>query len=292
VWLQSTDRLSRPAAGNAHQTDAATGWFAVCSICSAEDDGTLQGLMQALQDQGILMAVFDQLDDVSDMMRCATVSKAWRQASNNARPSRLCISWVEAQGSQQTEGQDTPPSAALSAVQKWLKHKHARGAFQRVQDLSISIKPSFTQGVSLCELVLCESPLCNFSLHRFWQELLNSAEGWPVQSCNLESANESLESTVKLLPKTVRHLELCIGRLTETIYLSLFDRFPYLQSVELRSTNRHFRSTFILDRSAFTLVQKELLYIEPFKVSRTCSVAACQRRYTQVAPHIYTFTDL
>ncbi len=248
--------------------------------------------MQALQDQGILMAVFDQLDDVSDMMRCATVSKAWCQASNHARPSRLCISWVDAQVSQQTEGQDTPPNAALSAVQNWLKHKHARGVFQRVQELSISMKPSFTQGVSLRELILCESMLCNFSLHRFWRELLQSADCWPVQSCNLENANESLESTVKLLPKTVRNLRLCIGRLTETIYLSLFDRFPYLQSVELRSTNRHFRSTFILDRIAFKLMQKDLLYIEPFKVSRTCSMAACQRRYTQVAPHIYTFTDL
>ena len=248
--------------------------------------------MQALQDQGILMAVFDQLDDVSDMMRCATVSKAWCQASNHAQPSRLCISWVDAQVSQQTEGQDTPPNAALSAVQNWLKHKHARGVFQRVQELSISMKPSFTQGVSLRELILCESMLCNFSLHRFWRELLQSADCWPVQSCNLENANESLESTVKLLPKTVRNLRLCIGRLTETIYLSLFDRFPYLQSVELRSTNRHFRSTFILDRIAFKLMQKDLLYIEPFKVSRTCSMAACQRRYTQVAPHIYTFTDL
>lgn len=125
--------------------------------------------MQALQDQGILVAVFDQLDDVSDMMRCATVSKAWRQASNHARPSRLCMSWVEAQVSQQTEGQDTPPSAALSAVQTWLQHKHAQGVFQRVQELSISIKPSLTQRVSLRELVLCESPLCNFSLHRFWR---------------------------------------------------------------------------------------------------------------------------
>ena len=248
--------------------------------------------MQALQDQGILMAVFDQLDDVSDMMRCATVSKAWRQASNHARPSRLCISWVEAQVSQQPEGQDTPPSAALSAVQKWLKHKHARGVFQRVQDLSISMKPSFTPGVSLRELVFCESTLCNYSLHRFWRELLQSADCWPVQSCKLENANESLESTVKLLPKTARHLKLCIGRLTETIYLSLFDRFPHLQSVELRSTNCHFRSTFILDCSTFRLMQKDLLYIEPFKVSRTCNMAACQRRYTQVAPHIYTFTDL
>ncbi len=243
--------------------------------------------MQAMQGQGILVAVFDQLDNVGDMMRCATVSKAWHQASNHARPSRLRISWVEAQVSQQTEGQDKPPSAALSAVQKWLKHKHARGVFQRVQELSISMKPSFTQGVSLCE-----STLCNFSVHRFWRELLQSADCWPVQSCNLENANESLESTVKLLPKTVRHLKLCIGRLTETIYLSLFDRFPYLQSVELGSTNRHFRSTFILDRSSLKLVQKDLLYTEPFKVSRTCSMAACQRRYTQVAPHIYTFTDL
>ena len=248
--------------------------------------------MQALQDQGILMAVFDQLDDVSDMMTCATVSKAWRQASNHARPSRLCISWGETQVSKQTEGQNTPPNAALSAAQKWLKHKHARGVFQRVQEFSISMKPSFTTGVSLHELVFCESVLCNFALHRFWRELLHTAGCWPVQSCNLESAIESLESTVKLLPKTVRHLNLCIGRLTETVNLSLFDRFSYLQSVELRSTNRHFRSTFILDCSTFKLMQKDLLYIEPFTVSRTCSMAACQRRYTQVAPHVYTFTDL
>lgn len=158
--------------------------------------------------------------------------------------------------------------------------------------MSISMNLPFTQGASLRELVLYESTTCNFSLQRFWRELLQSAECWPVQSCNLENANETLESTVKLLPKTVRHLNLCIGRLTETIYLSLFDRFPYLQSVELRSTNRHFRSTFILDRSAFRLVQKDVLYIEPFKVSRTCSMAACQRMYTQVAPHIYTFSDL
>ncbi|KAL0046717.1 hypothetical protein WJX82_008191 [Trebouxia sp. C0006] len=56
------------------------------------------------------------------------------------------------------------------------------------------------------------------------------------------------------------------------ILVAVFDQLD--DSVELRSTNRHFRSTFILDRSAFKLVQEDLLYIEPFKMWHVARVAS------------------
>lgn len=235
--------------------------------------------MKALQDQGLLIAVLDHLDDVVDMMRCSVVSKSWHKASAQARPARLCISQLGASEQLSAQHDRTPNYADLTSMQQWLQRKHRQGVFQKVEELSISMRSSFTQ------------ECCEASLHMFWQDLLQTADSWQVQSCNLENTKGSLEKTVKLLPTTVRHLTLCIGQLTDTISLSLFDRFPHLQSVELRSTNRYFRSTFILHSTLFNLRRSDLLFHEPFRVTRDCSITACQRKYTRVAPHIFTFAD-
>ena len=239
--------------------------------------------MNLLQDQGLLIAVLDQLVDVGDMARCSVVSKSWHEASRQARPAHLCVLQHAASEPHLTPDEHTFPSAGLSAaaagMQQWLLHKHRQGGFQKVQRLSVSMKSFLHQ------------QLCQASIQRFWQELLQNADSWALESCQLENAQDSLEKTIRLVPTSVQHLTLCIGQLTNTISLSLLDRFPRLKSVELRSYNPHFRSTFILHQPLFNMRRSDLLFHAPFTVTRNCNLTSCQRQYTQVAPHIYTFAD-
>lgn len=164
-------------------------------------------------------------------------------------------------------------SAGLTTTVQWLQQNHARGAFQRMQRLTILMEGQCTDECldsnKVPEFLLSILPLVGL-----WDKL---------EQCEI-FGNFSIEMAAALLPSGLQQLQLSVARHDAyDIKMSIFGRFSQLIHLELDlsecQTSEHSQNQIILD-CTFPRMTSLCAFGMPLCIAAKHTVAACLPKVT------------
>ena len=138
----------------------------------------------------------------------------------------------------------------LTGKVQWLQMQHRQGKFERVRVLYVNMNH-----VEKENTLLLRRQVTPF---KFWQPLLTLSGLWKLSTCNLEG-NFDVQQAASLLPATINCLELFPYQLPDELALSVFDRFPYLDTLRVQLDNEDVFETY-LDASRDTSFQMDTCF--------------------------------
>lgn len=191
-------------------------------------------------DPSAVLNILAELDDLVDIVRCATVCKAWNAACQQLQPVSLYIS-------ADVYSRITFKPGGLVSILKWLQCMNSKGAFGKLRRLLVTI--DYDDCTAECHK--------RGSPQLFSQSVVTLAGSWHLQRCLL-TLHSPLDIAASLLPATLRHLvlELRTVVLASNVSLSLFEALTGLEKLELQLrskepadflTKRQQTARFVLD---------------------------------------------
>ena len=165
--------------------------------------------MEGLYAQGVLSQILSHLSNYKDIVVCAAVSTAWRDAARDYQLSSLHIPGADCV----TDSVDT--------TLPWIQSLHSKGKFAQLRCLTV-----------VCDDQRYHSCGRPTAMHSLVQCVIMMTGFWQLQYCCLEGEIHIAE-TACLLPPSLQHLRLrpeeCFLR--KELFLSAFSRLTVLKTL-------------------------------------------------------------
>lgn len=252
--------------------------------------------MGALESHGLLVQVMKHLSNVQDVLCCSMVSRSWQAASQHLQLDSLIFDLYE---------EDEPLFDTWAEnILHHFEQSSLRGMFDELKTVDIRIA-EFRDDPGDEFSAACVKAR-NRSMYRFLRTMLHSImlpqavslDGdmmTAMTSCRLEGQFR-MYNTVLNLPATLQHMCLvpCVDGCDDEIYLSLFERFRDLRTLEVNVSAGYLalphsglrvpgRPTFVLDAELKALNTLYLLDEGDLTVGRGLSFASCLPSLVAVA---------
>ena len=172
-------------------------------------------------------------------------------------------------------------SAGLTTTVQWLQQGHARGAFQRMQKLTILMEGQCT-----------DECLDSNKVPEFFLSILPLVGLWDkLEQCEIYG-NFSIEMAAALLPSGLQQLQLSVARCdTYDIKMSIFGRFSQLIHLELDLTDcqqsEHSQNQIILD-CTFPRMTSLCAFGMPLCIAAKHTVTACLPKVTILDVYVHS----
>lgn len=235
--------------------------------------------MQNIAEHGLLPAVLSHMDTLRDVVRCSVVSKTWQAAMREAQLTCLVIPGNTVQGGEPCVLDTVGMTSALT----WLQSQNQEGRLHNVEYLSLELNFG-------CTLDCYEGK----TIADFCQLVLIQAVAWPLKMCFIDGPFDVSLAT-PLLPPSLHHVSLHPqpDSMPHHLSLSMFERFPELQTLVIKTSDGDGQPTFPVDSAACFLLQSTFskltsLHLSPWKLHliQGCSLRTCLPNLRYAVMHV------
>ena len=256
---QSTAAVSLPC----HCTlSCSTSCSSLCTFLAFEQVVSLQDVKAVCQEEALVCSILGKLDNTYDLARCSTVSRCWRSAAANVRPTSLTIPGGRFRGN----------LTRCDHMLHWLQQKHRQNFFGNLRSLSLSLKPHNNGGYTddIHAALMAGAGL----------GILTLAGLWHLDSCEIVGPFD-LNQVVLLLPASLQYLDVKMDLEVNYgdalfVLLSKFQRFPELRSLRLSvhglAPDTELDQYFELDADA-VLGRLKCLHLSPMRLHSVADVS-------------------
>ena len=175
----------------------------------ARSYSTNQSLVSHLENQGLLVNVFNQLRAPEDFVSCAAVSWRWHTLVQEARPTFLEI------GISSVVSFDANGATGLL---QWMQKKQQQGLMQSLRCFELCAQSALILDYESQARLQCS----------FCDAVVTFTGFWNLHTCILEGFF-CLQTAAALLPTALKKLELTVHEVQDDSHLWWFERLQHLQ---------------------------------------------------------------
>lgn len=117
----------------------------------------MQKLLETGEDRELLPLVIEQLQDIQDLMSCASVSRSFRQARQHIRPAAIVLQPVRSL--YPSRSQTTIRNSGSRELQRWFVLLSQQGCLQDLKSVvfsTVNVQSQVIKQIFWCPLQRCE----------------------------------------------------------------------------------------------------------------------------------------